>query len=38
MGCDIHIYTEKKVNDKWELADPLVKNEYFGLITNDNKS
>lgn len=29
MGCDIHFYTEKKVNGKWESADKLSKNKYY---------
>ena len=27
MGCDIHIYVEKKVNGKWECIDDLKKDE-----------
>jgi hypothetical protein len=29
MGCDIHLYAEKKVNGKWESADTLSKNKYY---------
>ena len=31
MGCDIHIYVEKKVKNEWENGDVFVKNKYFGI-------
>lgn len=36
MGCDINIYLEHKVNEKWELSDKLISNNrnylLFGLL------
>lgn len=38
MGCDIHIYAEKKINDKWEKIDievPRDRNYWsFGIMAN----
>ncbi|MCK5609405.1 hypothetical protein KAR91_46460 [Candidatus Pacearchaeota archaeon] len=30
MGCDIHIYTERKRNNEWRCTDYFTPNEYYG--------
>jgi len=34
MGCDIHLFAEKKVNDKWVSIDKYTKNPDFGEYDN----
>lgn len=36
MGCDIHMYLEKKVNGKWISADPVIKDS-DGLFDVDSR-
>lgn len=31
MGCDIHMFVEKRINEKWECIDTIVEDEYGNL-------